>query len=60
MARVTPFWSRGMAFCPACLGPLATDEIEWETCDHCGGEGDDEPVGYDAAQPSPTQESDNG
>jgi rRNA maturation endonuclease Nob1 len=39
MARVTPFLRNGLAFCPACGEPLSTEEIDWEACDSCGGDG---------------------
>lgn len=39
---IEPFWSHGLAFCPACHEALSTEEIEWGCCDYCGGEGDED------------------
>ena len=46
------FWKDGLAFCSACQELLSTEEIDWECCDACGGEGFDEDAEEDGWWPS--------
>lgn len=49
--RITPWCdggAPGMFFCPVCgNGPLSIEEIDFETCDACGGEGFEDQDGSD-------------
>lgn len=40
--RINIFWHQSMAFCPVCQEPLGQEEIDFECCDACGGEGFDD------------------